>query len=407
MKSTFLRANVLALASLTIGSMLNAQQIPYTIPALVGVLAVQEDTTEQIDEKEADAKSKDKDKPPKYDFEIDSSVEYTDVKSQGKTGTCWCFATTSFIESELMRRGKGRHDLSEMHVVKNVYMNKAQNYVLRHGKAQFSQGALAHDTIQGIRRGGLMPEEAFNGLDEGATEHSHNEMESVLTGMLDAVIKRPKPSPKWPIAFSKVLDTYLGSSPENFSYNNRTYTPLEFAKDLDFRAEDYVNLTSYTHHPFYESFVLEIPDNYSNGSFYNLPIEDLVSIIDHAIENGFSVAWDGDVSERGFSSSNGIAILPEDPNRPRKFKNIGPEKIVNQAMRQDTFHSYATTDDHLMHLVGISRDSQGNKYYVIKNSWGEVGPYNGLLHMSEAYVRLKTVAILLHKDAIPPKHRIK
>lgn len=343
------------------------------------------------------------DAPAKYEFTIDISVDHTAVKSQGRTGTCWCFATCSFIESELMRRGKGEHDLSEMHVVKNVYMNKAQNFVLRHGKAQFNEGALAHDMIKGVKRGGLMPEAAFDGLDEGVTTHSHGEMQTVLKGMLDAIIKRSKPSPKWPVAYSRVLDTYLGASPESFAYEGRTYTPIEFAKDLDFRAEDYVSLTSYTHHPFYEPFVLEIPDNYSNGSFHNLPIDDLVSIVDSALENGFSVAWDGDVSERGFSANKGIAVLPEDPDREGLFETIGEEKEVTQEMRQETFNNYVTTDDHLMHLVGLSKDSEGNKYYIIKNSWGEKGPYKGLLHMSEAYFRLKCVAILLHKDAIPAK----
>ena len=376
--------------------------------SIAGILTIsapaigQEDTTskpEAATKKEAPAD------PPKYDFTIESAVDYTDVKSQGSTGTCWCFATTSFLESELMRRGKGKHDLSEMFIVKNVYKDKAQNYVLRHGKAQFGQGALAHDMIQGVKRGGLMPESAFDGLDEGVDRHDHGEMESLLKGMLEAVVKRPRPTPKWPVAYASVLDTYLGSSPETFSYNDRTYTPQEFAKDLDFRAEDYINITSYNHHPYYEKFVLEIPDNYSNGSFYNLPIDDLVEIIAHAVENGYSVAWDGDVSERGFSSKNGIAVLPKDEKRADLFKTPGPEKDVTQEMRQESFYSYSTTDDHLMHLAGISRDSQGNRYFVIKNSWGEVGPYNGLLHMSEAYVRLKTVAILVHKDAIPSRLR--
>ena len=342
-----------------------------------------------------------------YEFEIESVVDYTDVKTQGRTGTCWCFATTSFLESELMRRGKGRHDLSEMFIVKNVYQDKAQNYVLRRGKAQFGQGALAHDFIKGVQRGGLMPEAAYDGLDEGVSTHNHGELEAILTGMLDAIVKRPSPSPKWSVAYRTVLDTYLGSSPETFSYEGRTFTPQEFAKSLDFRAEDYVNLTSFSHHPFYESFILEIPDNYSNGSFYNLPIDELVEIINHAIENGYSVAWDGDVSERGFSAANGVAVLPVDPNRKEVFKTIGPEQAVSQELRQTTFQNFQTSDDHLMHLTGISRDSKGNRYFVIKNSWGEIGPYQGMIHMSEAYVRLKTVAITVHKDAIPARLRIR
>ncbi len=340
---------------------------------------------------------------PKYDFTVEHNLACSDVKSQGSTGTCWSFATASFIESELIRREKGQHDLSEMFIVKNIYRDKADNYVLRQGKANFSQGALAHDFIRSAHRYGLVPEEVFSGLDEGQTNHDHGEMEAVMLGFLEAVVKRPKLSPKWREATNKILDIYLGTSPERFTYRDRSYSPKEFAKSLEFRGDDYVSITSYTHHPFYEKFVLEIPDNYSNGSFYNLPIDDLVSIIDEAIENGYTVAWDGDVSERSFSAAKGIAVLPADPNRRDLFTAPGEELEVDQAKRQETFMSYNTTDDHLMHLVGISRDQNGNKYYVIKNSWGKVGPYEGFIHMSEAYVRLKTIAIIVHKDALPPR----
>ena len=361
-------------------------------------LVAQEDTA---------AKPEEKEKPKGYAITIEKSVECTDVKSQDRTGTCWCFAGASFLESELIRRGKGEHDISEMFIVKKVYQDKAQNFVLRHGKANFGQGALAHDFINTAGRHGFVPESVYSGLDEGKKQHDHGEMETILKGMLEAVIKRPKLSKKWPIAYAKVLDTYLGESPEQFQYKDRTYNAKEFADSMDFRAEDYINLTSYTHHPFYKNFVLEIPDNNSNGSFYNVPIDELVSIIDNAIENGYSVAWDGDVSERGFSSGKGMAILPKNASRRDAFTEPGEEIEVTQEMRQETFHSYSTTDDHLMHLVGIAKDKNGGKYYVIKNSWGLVGPHKGYLYMSEAYVRLKTVAILLHKDGIPDQLRPK
>ena len=341
----------------------------------------------------------------KYEFTIDAEIESTGVKSQGSTGTCWCFATASFLESELIRRGKGNHNLSEMFVVKNVYKDKAQNYVLRQGKANFSQGALAHDFINAVDRHGLMPDEVFDGLDEGVSRHDHGEMEAVLKGILEAVTKRSKPTPKWSQAFGKVLDTYLGVSPEQFTYDSRTFTPKEFAASLDFRAEDYVNITSYTHHPFYEDFVLEIPDNYSNGSFYNLPIDDVIDIINYAVENGYTVAWDGDVSEGGFSANTGLAVLPVAAERKKAAKQPVQEVEVTQDMRQDTFHSYVTTDDHLMHLTGLASDQNGTRYFIIKNSWGEVGPRKGFLYMSEAYARLKTVSILVHKDAVPPRLR--
>ncbi len=344
---------------------------------------------------------------PKYEFTIQKSIASTPVKSQDKTGTCWSFATASFIESELIRRGKGEHDLSEMFIVKNIYQDKARNFVLRKGKANFSQGALAHDFVDSAARHGLVPEEVYSGKDSESEAHDHSEMEAITLGMLESVIKRPRLSPKWQLAFGRVLDTYLGTSPEQFTYRGRSYTPVEFAESFDFRAEDYVNLTSYSHHPFYEEFVLEIPDNASNGSFYNLPIDDVIETVDYAIENGFSVAWDGDVSERGFSSAKGIAVLPQNPSRGDLFSRTGEELDVDQEMRQKTFMSYQTTDDHLMHLTGIATDPNGTKYYLIKNSWGSKGPYEGYIHMSEAYFRLKTVSLVVHKDGMPPRLRAK
>lgn len=376
----------------------HAACIQENLIALDGAKKIEEEVKKNDETDKPKRKSR-----PKYEFTIEKSIDRTAVKSQDRTGTCWSFATASFIESELIRREKGEHNLSEMFIVKNIYRDKANNYVLRQGKANFSQGALAHDFIKSANNYGLVPEEVYDGRDDGKEKHDHGEMEAVMKGFLEAVVKQSKLSPKWKQASDKILDVYLGKSPERFTYRDRSFSPKEFAKSLEFRGSDYVSVSSYTHHPFYEDFVLEIPDNFSNGSFHNLPIDDLVTIIDTAIENGFSVAWDGDVSERGFSSSKGIAVLPKDQNRRDLFTRPGEELEVDQEMRQKTFMSYDTTDDHLMHLVGISRDTEGNKYYVIKNSWGEIGPYKGYIHMSEAYVRLKTIAIIVHKDAMPPR----
>ncbi len=334
-----------------------------------------------------------------YAFTVEKSLDCTDVKSQDRTGTCWSFATSSFVESELIRMGKGKHNLSEMFIVKNTYKDKAQNYVLRQGKANFSEGALAHDLLNAVSRHGLVPEEYFTGLKGNAKRHDHSEMVIVLKGMLDGVVKQKSLSPRWKQAYDRVLDVYLGSAPSQFSYQGQAFTPKSFAKSLGFNPKDYVSVTSYSHHPFNESFVLEIPDNYSNGSFQNLPIDDLVKTIDNAIANGYTVAWDGDVSESGFNSRLGLAILPKQSSS-RMFREPVEEMDVTQSMRQKTFESLSTTDDHLMHLVGIARDKNNKKYYIIKNSWGEVGPYRGYIYMSEAYVRLKTVAILVHKDAV-------
>ena len=335
-----------------------------------------------------------------YGFEIEKSCEVNPIQSQGSTGTCWCFATASFIESELLRKNKGTHHFSEMFTVKNIYLAKAENYLLRQGKAQFSEGALAHDFLNAIEKHGLVPESVYDGLSEGEKRHDHGELSSALKGMLDALTKRSTLSDHWQSGLNGVLDAYLGSSPERFDYQGRSYSPLELSKELGYNRDDYVSMTSFTHHPFGKSIVLEIPDNFSNGSFLNLPIDDLVQTIDKAIANGYTVAWDGDVSETGFSANKGMAVLPANGSRKDLYKHIGEERSVTQADRQKTFMSHSTTDDHLMHLVGISRDAAGNKYYVIKNSWGEIGPYKGYLHMSEAYVRAKTIAIIVNKDVV-------
>ena len=366
------------------------------------IAQVDESDSSSAEAKVDQAESDEKKEPEPYKFTIESSVDATDVKAQGKTGTCWSFASTSFIESELIREGKGKHDLSEMFVVKNVYLNKAHNFLRRQGKTNFGEGALAHDFIRAASQHGLVPESVYDGLDEGVDKHDHGEMFSVLNGMLEGLVKRRRLSKKWPIAFDSVTSSYLGESPTEFSYEGDSYTPKSFAEKLEFNAKNYVNVTSFSHQPFGEPFVLEIPDNFSSGLFHNMPIDNLVETIDRAIENGYSVAWDGDVSESGFSKSKGLAVLPV-KDRKNYLKYPGDEKTVDQKMRQETFEEHSTTDDHLMHLCGIARDQNGNKYYLIKNSWGEVGDHDGYLYMSEAYVRLKTIAILVHKDIVQDK----
>ena len=336
-----------------------------------------------------------------YGFKMEKTINCTPVKSQDRTGTCWSFATSSFLESEAIRMGHGPQDFSEMYVVRNVYKDKARNYILRQGKANFSQGSLSHDLMRVIGEHGMVPETAYSGKLAGDEKHNHGEMEAVLKGMLDGVLKQKRLSKKWSKAFDKVVDVYLGETPDQFTFNGKKHTASSYAKEMGLDADNYVNLTSFTHHPFYKSFVLEIPDNYSNGSFYNLPIEDVQAIVNNALDKGYSVAWDGDVSEKGFSSKNGMAVVPVDPEREDLFSKPGKEVEVTQEFRQEEFESYSTTDDHLMHLTGLAKDRNGGKYYLIKNSWGERGEYKGYLYMSEAYLKLKTVAILVHKDAIP------
>ncbi len=335
-----------------------------------------------------------------YTFTHTQDLECTEVKSQARTGTCWSFATASFIEAELIRQGKGNHNLSEMFVVRNIYSDKAKNYVLRQGKANFSQGSLSHDLIRMIAKHGAIPEAQYSGLLKGETAHNHSEMEKGLAGFLDGVIKSKRLSQKWPNAVESILDTYLGPAPKEFKYEGKSYTPSSFVKSLSINPEDYISITSFTHHPFDESFILEIPDNYSNGHFMNMPLDRMITIIDDAISKGYSIAWDGDVSEPGFDAKQGIAVLPTEEKREDLFKKPGKEVEVTQKKRQMNFESYNTTDDHLMHIVGKAKDQKGTEYYIIKNSWGEISEYKGFLYMSKAYLQMKTVAIMVHKDVI-------
>ncbi len=346
-----------------------------------------------------------------YNFKVEKECAATSVKSQGKTGTCWSFSTTSFIESELIRIGKGEHDLSEMYTVRQIYLEKAMNYMRRQGKAQFSQGSLSHDVMIALKKYGAMPEAAFNGLNNGDKSYNHGELVSVLKAMLDAMRKssKGKLSNHWKPAIEAVLDVYLGEVPEKFTYKGKSYTAATFSTEmLKINPSDYIEISSYQHHDFYQPFVLEVPDNFSNGLYYNVPLKDMERITDKAVTMGYTVAWDCDVSEKGFSSKNGMAILPAQPwsemskdEKKAVFEAPVKEMAVTQEMRQTTFDDQSTTDDHLMQITGIAKDSKGGKYYQVKNSWGERGDYKGYLYASQAYFQLKTVAVMVHKDCLP------
>ena len=335
-----------------------------------------------------------------YKIKPVEKLKCTTVKSQDRTGTCWSFATSSFLESEVLRMGKGDVDLSEMFVVQNVYKDKAQNYLFRQGKANFGQGSLSHDLIRVLRDNGVMPESVYSGKLDGDLVYDHDEMEAGLKGFLDGLVKKGRLSEHWQGAFQCIMDSYMGAYPSQFTYNGKSYNPKSFAKSLGLDADNYISITSFSHHPFYSNFILEIPDNYSNGSYFNVKLNELVQIVDNALDNGYTVAWDGDVSEDGFSSRRGLAILPlKDIKDP--FDAPGKEIVVTQDNRQIHFEDLTTTDDHLMHIVGMGKDQNGTKYYLIKNSWGQIGPENGFLYMSEAYFKMKTIAILVNKSALP------
>ncbi len=340
-----------------------------------------------------------------YKFTTLIDIDATPVISQGNTGTCWSFSTSSFLESEIIRLTGKQVDLSEMYNVRNTYPAKADNYVMRQGKAQFSQGGLVHDVLNSTRDFGLVPVESYSGLFGDATKHNHSQMVATLTAMLETHVKDSKNlSPKWKSSFEATLDVYLGKNITEFTFEGKKYTPLEFAKAMKINTANYVNITSFTHAPFYSEFILNIPDNFSNGSFYNVPINDLVDIVDHALDNGYTVALDCDVSERTFSSKDGVAVIPSNKlNNLKALHSIYPEKEITQEYRQQEFENFNTTDDHLMHITGKVEDQNGNTYYMVKNSWGtnpERTAHDGYVYFSEAYMRLKTISITLHKDAV-------
>ncbi|BCY29375.1 C1 family peptidase [Flavobacterium okayamense] len=341
-----------------------------------------------------------------YEFKETINLEHLPVISQDKTGTCWSFSTSSFLESEIIRLTGKYIDLSEMYQVRTTYPKKAENYIMRQGKAQFGEGALAHDVINSATQYGLVPVSVFTGLSEDEKIHNHAELEAVLISMLKTYIENPgkKLSPKWKEAVSRVLDVYLGTIPQKFNYEGKEYTPISFMKMTKINPNDYLTVTSFTQAPFYEKFILNIPDNFSNGSLYNLPLNEFITVIDNALEKGYTLSLDADVSEATFSAKYGVAFIPENEEDEKTgLAEIIKEKNITQEYRQQEFENFNTTDDHLMHIVGKLVDQKGNVYYKVKNSWGtnEKRVKNGgYIYMSVAYMKAKAISVLVHKDAL-------
>lgn len=359
-----------------------------------------------------------------YDFTVTDSVAVTPVKNQASSGTCWCFATTSFVESELLRKGNGEHDLSEMFIVRQKLLNQLNDNYLRRGRGNIGQGSLSHTFLNAYNQAGIVPEEVYSGINYDSPRHNHGELMAMLEAVAGVAVKAKKRSPQYDKIVSNVLDTYLGPVPETFTYRGKTYTPKSFAASLGIDPSDYVELTSFTHHPYYEAFELEVPDNWEHARQYNLPLDELMEVIDGAIKNGYSVCWDGDVSERGFQFRHGAAIIPDVKDLSRysaadsaafaplteaqrldsvfAFRRPYPEIVVTPEIRQEGFETFVTTDDHLMHITGLAKDQNGTKYYVTKNSWGtDRNDFGGYLNMSESFVRAKTIYVMMHKDALP------
>ena len=364
-----------------------------------------------------------------FEFTVVKENPITSIKNQNRAGTCWCYSSLAFIESELLRMGKGEYDFSEMYIVHNTYLDRADKAVRTHGDASFSQGGSFYDVIYGMEAFGLVPEaEMRPGVMYGDTLSNHNELSAVSDAIVAAIAKGKHQSlqkgndgkPLWKKAIQAVHDIYLGERPEKFTYNGKEYTPASFYKSTGLKASDYVSLTSYTHHPFYSSFVLEIQDNWRWAQSYNLPIDELMEVFDNAIMNGYTIAWGSDVSENGFTR-DGVAVLPDSekaqelsgsdmarwlrlsPAEKKLTSKPQPQKWCTQEERQQAYDNWETTDDHGMQIYGIAKDQEGNEYYMVKNSWGKSGKYEGIWYASKAFARYKTMNIVVHKDALP-KH---
>ncbi|SNR38539.1 C1 family peptidase [Lutibacter flavus] len=342
----------------------------------------------------------------KYEFTPIIDIEASAVKSQGITGTCWSFSASSFIESEIFRNTGEMIDISEMYNVRYTYPAKAWNYVMRQGKIQFSEGGLAHDVLNSVSTFGLMPESAYSGLIGEAKNHNHSKIVPELQKVLDAYIKNDKKSeyPNWRIAVDSILDLHLGKTPNTFFYEGITYDAKSFLEKTKLNTSNYVTLTSFSHQPYNSNFVLNIPDNFSNGMFYNISLDELVAETDNALKKGYTIALDCDVSEKTFSSKYGVAVIPKNIDDTKKsLTYIVVENEITPEYRQQEFENYNTTDDHLMHIVGMVKDQNGNEYYKVKNSWGNnserIGN-DGYVYMSKAFFKLKTISVLVNKEAL-------
>lgn len=358
-----------------------------------------------------------------FQFTTVKEAPITSIKNQNRSSTCWSFSTVAFLESELLRLGKGEFDLSEMFIVHKTMQDRATNYVRLHGSSSFAPGGSAEDIVSCYSLYGMVPQEAMPGIMYGDSLPVHNELDAAAGGYVNAIAKGrlSKLSPVWKKGLSAIYDTYLGQCPEEFTYKGKKYTPRTFADNvLGLNMDDYVSLTSYTHHPFYTEFSVEVEDNWRNAMSYNLPLNEFMQVMDNAVQNGYTIAWGADVSEQGFTR-NGIAVVPDgdkgaeltgsdmahwlglsaDDKRKELTSRPLPEKTITQEMRQAAYDNWETTDDHGMLIYGLAKDQNGKEYYMVKNSWGTNSKYKGIWYASKAFAAYKTMNILIHKNAIP------
>lgn len=343
-----------------------------------------------------------------YKFIVRKEVPSTPVKNQSLTSTCWSFSGLSFFESELMRMGKKPLDLSEMYIVQEAYKKKAEEYARRKGSCAFSPGGQYHDLLSISKESGLVPDELYPGLNYGSKNHNHDEMDAVLKGYMNGVLRTSRHTPAWVAGLNGILEAYLGKIPAGFEYEGEYYTPKDFSNQLGLKFDDYIVISSFNDHPYYKEAVLEVPDNWAPCTYYNLPLDELVQAIDNALLSGYSVAWASDMRGKGFNMKKGVAIVPEkdwdnisENELEQLFDRPHKQKKVTQEMRQKEFEDHPITGDHGMHIVGLAEDQHGNVFYKVKNSWGESGKYNGYIFVSREYIKLKTTNCMINKNSLP------
>jgi len=337
------------------------------------------------------------------------NLENTSVKDQGSSGTCWSYSGNSFIESEMIRMGKKPVELAQIFTARNAYVEKGKMYVKMHGAVTLGEGGAFHDVMNMYKKYGTVPRSAYTGLQEGQTRNNFSEMSKMSESVLASVIKNDKLSENWVKAYTSVIDTYLGEAPTEFTYEGKKYTPKTFADQVvGVKAEDYVEISSLKEYPYYTKFTLLVPDNWSFDQVYNVKMDELVETVDNALKNGYTVAWAGDVSEKGFSWKNGVAFVPEidfaqmtTEQKAEMFNGPKAEKKVTEDDRQKAFDNYETTDDHGMHITGVAKDQNGKEYYIVKNSWGLSNDYKGYMYMTKEFMKYKATGIMLHKNAVP------
>ncbi len=348
-----------------------------------------------------------------YKFTIDKQIACSDVKNQGNTGTCWNFSMQSFLESEVIRLGGQPVDLAEMWITRNAYYEKAVKYIRMQGKTNMGQGGEGHDVIDMSKKYGIMPQQVYTGLSAGQKKYNHDEIEAVIKAYCEALVKNlgdgKTLTNNWQAGLNGILDAYFGKAPETFEYQGKVYTPKSFVATTKLNLDDYIEITSFTHHPYYSQFVIEIPDNWSGSPVYNVPLNEMEAIVDNAVKNNYSIEWASDVSEKYFSHKNGLAVVPNKKleemsagERDSLWSNPTKEREITVEMRQEAFDNQTTQDDHGMQIVGLAHDQVGTQYYIIKNSWGgDSNEMGGYFYCSKPYFRYKTTGVMVNKKAIP------